>query len=79
MFSDSRVKKLAKEFVCVKVDPRDPNRDREAMAYKSTRYVPDVVFVSPEGEELGSLRERTAEGAAAELEAVLARVKGASR
>lgn len=71
MFSDSRIQELAKEFVCVKVDPRERGVDRTPFRYKSTRYVPEVVILSSEGEVLGRIEEHTAAGVAAKMETAL--------
>ncbi|MEM7263037.1 MAG: hypothetical protein AAF488_13680 [Planctomycetota bacterium] len=45
MLSDRRIQKLAQLFTCVAVDPRDRNVDRGTFRHKSTRYVPEVVFL----------------------------------
>ena len=71
MFSDSRIRELAEQFICVKVDPRDRNADRAAFEYKSTRYVPEVVFLSPDGEVVGRLGDRSVGSVVATLETVL--------
>ena len=71
MFSDARIQELAADFVCVKVDPRDPGESREAFEYKSTRYVPEVVFIAPDGEIVDGLDARDAKGAAETMESVL--------
>ena len=75
MFSDARIQELAVDFVCVKVDPNDPGENREAFEYKSTRYVPEVVFLDPDGEVVERLEERTVEGVAATMESVLEAVR----
>ena len=75
MFSDARIQELAVEFVCVKVDPRQPGVNSEAFEYKSTRYVPEVVFLDPDGEVVERLEERTVEGVAATMESVLEAVR----
>ena len=75
MFSDSRIVKLAEEFVCVKVDPRVRAEYEAASEYKSTRYVPEVVFLDPQGEVVGRLEDRSVEGAASAMEQVLRKVK----
>jgi len=75
VFSDAKVRKLAEELVCVKVDPRLRGTDQEAYEYKSTRYVPEVVFIDPQGEVVARLEDRSASGAAAAMEKVLQSVK----
>jgi len=75
VFSDERIKKLSQEFICVKVDPRNPKGDRAAFEHKSTRYVPEVVFLSPDGEVLDRLEDRSVDGAAETMEDVLKQVK----
>ncbi len=75
MLSDGRIQKLAEKFVCVKVDPRDRGADRDALEHKSTNYVPEVVFLSPEGEVIDRLEDRSVEGVAEVMEAVLGKVK----
>ena len=75
MFSDNRIQKLAADFVCVKVDPRDRGVDQEAYEHKSTKYVPEVVFLDPKGEVVGRLEDRSVEGAAQAMEKVLEAVK----
>ena len=79
VFSDARVQKLMKEFVCVKVDPRDPNHDPEAMEYKQSRYVPEVVFLNPDLVVQGTLEGRSVEEAITELETVLKGASGVTR
>ena len=73
VFSDARVQELAKEFVCVKVDPRDPNRDPAAMEYKRSRYVPEVVLLNSDAVVKGYLEDRSVEGTITQLEKVLKR------
>ena len=75
MFSDSRIVKLAEQFVCVKVDPRVRSEFELASDYKSTRYVPEVVFLDSRGEVVDRLEDRSVEGAAATMERVLKKVK----
>ncbi len=76
VFSDSRIRKLAQEFICVEVDPRSPGDGADAFRFKSTRYVPEVVFLSPEGEVLSRLERRDPDGVVAEMQAVLSRASG---
>ena len=74
MFSHDRVRPLLDRFVLVRADPRSPEVDKSLFSrYKSTRFVPEIVFVSPDGEVLGRLADRSPAGAARELEAVLSR------
>lgn len=74
MLSDARIRKLAEGFVCVKVDPRDPGPGRAAFEHKSTRYVPEVVFLSPRGETLGRLDAATVDGVLESMRAALEKV-----
>ena len=48
MFSDGGVQDLAAEFVCVKIDPRDATP--ASMQHKSTRYVPELVILTLQGD-----------------------------
>lgn len=73
VFSDARIRELAERFVCVKVDPRDPRDGGDAFRYKSTRYVPEVVFIDPEGEVISRLQSRDADGVVEEMRAALSR------
>lgn len=73
VFSDARIQKLAQDFVCVEVDPRSPGDGGDAFRFKSTRYVPEVVFLSPEGEVLSRLERRDPDGVVAEMQAALAK------
>lgn len=75
MFSDARIQELAADFVWVKADPNQRNVNRGAFQYKATRYVPEVVFVSPDGDVVKRLQERTVEGVAATMESVLEAVR----
>lgn len=75
MLSDARIQKLAGEFICVKVDPRDRSADRDAMEFKSTRYVPEVVFLSPQGDVIDRLEERSVDGVVRTMEEVLKTVR----
>lgn len=78
MLSTQAVQTLLKDFVRVKSDPRARNVNRSLyQKYKSTQYVPEVVFVSPDGKSLGLLKSRELPGAVAEMEAVLRRVRRA--
>jgi hypothetical protein len=73
VFSNEQVLELARRFVCMKADPADRGLDRSVFAHKATRYVPEVVFLSPDEEVLGRLDtgRLDPEAAAAQLEAVL--------
>jgi len=74
VFSDAGVRKLAEGFVCVKIDPRT-GEDQEAYEHKSTRFVPEVVFLDPRGEVVSRLNDRSVRGATAAMEKVLQSVK----
>jgi len=75
VLSRKRIRDLLDQFICVKVDPRKPDFDRDALRYKSTRYVPEVVFLDPRGEVIDHLEDRSLDGAARTLEVVLEYVK----
>ena len=45
MLSNQTVQRYAQLFVCVHIDPRDPDADDTAYKHKSTGYVPEVVFL----------------------------------
>ncbi len=60
MLSDNKVREAAKAVIAVSLDPRNLPADREAaMAvfkkYKTTRYVPELVLVAPDGEAIESI------------------------
>ena len=76
MLSRAPVKDLLEQFVRVKSDPRAPGQlDSLYRLYKSTRFVPEIAFVSPQGKLLGQLESRDVPGAILELKAVLDRVR----
>ena len=53
MLSNQTVQRYAQLFVCVHIDPRDPDADDAARKHKSTSYVPEVVFLDvSDGEEV---------------------------
>jgi len=70
VFSDERIQKLSERFVCVKIDPRE---SRDAMQYKKTRYVPEVVFLTSTGRVLTRLKDRTVPGVLTLMRKVLAK------
>ena len=61
MLSEAVVREAAKGFVPVRVDPRSPGDDRAAFEYKSTRYVPEIVLIAPDGEVIDRVKERNPE------------------
>jgi hypothetical protein len=84
VFSDSRIRELAKDFVCVAIDPREqPGEYAAAQAYKATRYVPEVVFLTPDLRVLKRLEpaDFTVPAVASIMERVLAKMRspGGSR
>lgn len=58
MFSDSKVAGLLKQFIVVKADPRSLSFDSGMRRHKVTRYVPEVVLLSPDEEVLGRFDSR---------------------
>ena len=79
MLSDDRIRKLSKEFICVKVDPRSPGEGKTAFEFKSTQYVPEVVFLAPDLEVLGRLEGRSPDEVLAEMQAALDAAKSSRR
>ena len=75
MFSQESIRSLLDQFICVKIDPKKPGFDRDTLRYKSTRYVPEVVLLDPDGEVIDHLEDRSVDGAAYTLETVLEYVK----
>jgi len=76
VLSTPDVRKYLDEYVRVKVDPRATDADRSAYKYKSTRFVPEVVLVRPDGNVLGRLDTAAAPSDAARQLAVwLSRVR----
>jgi hypothetical protein len=75
VLSDARVREAAKDFVCVRIDPRSPGETRAAFEFKSTRYVPEVVLLSPDGEVIDRISARSPEGFAAVLRDALAELR----
>ena len=60
MLSHEKVQEAAKGVVVVKLDPRDLGDDKAAAMevfkeYKTTRYVPELVLVAPDGESIESI------------------------
>ncbi len=63
VLSHAKVKEAAAGIVAVKIDPRNPGDDPAAAAeslqayktYKTTRYVPELVLVAPDGEAIESI------------------------
>lgn len=70
VFSDSRIRELAEDFVCVNVDPRE---SRDAIEFKGTRYVPEVVFLTSQRKVITRLDNRTIPGTVSLMERVLAK------
>ncbi|MFC1707743.1 hypothetical protein ACFL59_13160 [Planctomycetota bacterium] len=76
MLSQDDVQKVLESYVLVKVDPRERGADRSALKYKTTRYVPEVVLLDPQGNSLGTVKSRNVAGYAQELRSALAKVRG---
>lgn len=75
MFSAEPIQELAKQFVCIKIDPKKTGGSHAAFKYKSTRYVPEVVLLSSKGEVLGRLEDRSVKGVTDEMTAALEKIK----
>ena len=75
MFSDEVIRKLAREFVAVSVDPRESADARE---FKATRYVPEVVFLTSRQRVVMRLGDRSVSGVRSTMQRVLRRT-GTSR
>jgi len=71
VFSRPAVQQLLDRFVCVKVAPRNRDQIAATRAYKATRFVPEVVLLSPEHKVLSRLESRDVDGALAELRQAL--------
>ena len=72
MLSQDEVIAVLESFVTVKVDPRERDADRDAFQHKTTRYVPEVALLAPDGKRLGTLKSRDVTGVVRELESVIA-------
>jgi len=72
VFSDKKVQRLARGFICVKVDPRERV---QAWEFKSTRYVPEVVFLTNDLEVIARLEDRTVPGTARLMQKILDRYR----
>lgn len=70
VFSNDEVQAAAGEYVCVKVDPRET---QDAAEYKSTRYVPEVVLISSDGERIATLDPKSPEDVVETLDRVAAK------
>jgi hypothetical protein len=56
VLSDAKVREAAGGVIAVKLDPRSPGGDIEVIRkYKTTRYVPELVLIAPDGEAIESL------------------------
>ncbi len=77
MLSDDKVRKAAKKFVCVKVDPRSPGDGRDALKHKTTRYVPELVILDPAGEEGTVVEDRSVDGILSAMDDALRELKSA--
>jgi hypothetical protein len=75
VFSNPKVLELAKDFVAYKADPQSATVDQDSFRHKSTQYVPEVVFLSPQGEVVRRLEDESVEGTVAAMKAVLATVR----
>jgi thiol:disulfide interchange protein len=70
-FSDKKVQHLAKNFVCVRIDPRESD---EAAEFKKTRLVPEVVFLTSGLKVLGRMEDRSIPGVLSYMQRVLKKV-----
>lgn len=77
MLSHPEIQERLDQFICVKIDPRDRNADQNAYRHKSTRYVPEVVFLDVRNGEtvLGRLESRSTHGVVKELDTMLHTVR----
>ena len=58
-FPFRELREAARGIIAVKLDPRTPGVDPEVFRkYKTTRYVPELVLVAPDGEAMESLDNR---------------------
>ena len=64
---------MSKSFVCVKLDPR---KTRDAMHYKTTEYVPELVVVDSNGKFVRSLESRSAPALVNEMRQALEKASG---
>ena len=76
VFSDPRIKDMAKHFVPVRIDPRDGNEGQE---YRATRFVPEVVFLTTTGKVIARIEDRSSNGVLKDMEQVVRRVENAKR
>ncbi|MCI0652025.1 MAG: hypothetical protein L0Z55_09090 [Planctomycetes bacterium] len=74
MFSKAEVRDAASEWICVKVDPRET---RDAMEYKSTRYVPEIVLISSDGERIATLEPASPDHVASTLRSIASEQRSA--
>jgi hypothetical protein len=75
VFSDEKIRELAREFVTVKLDPRESS---DAGRFKATRFVPEVVFLTSKLRVINRLAERSVAGVRSTMQRVLRRA-GVSR
>jgi hypothetical protein len=75
VLSDAKVREITKEFICVNVDPRKVPRDHPALEHKSTRFVPEIVLLTPDEEAFDSVDDRDPEDFAATLQKALEKMK----
>jgi hypothetical protein len=71
VLSDPSIRTVASNFVPVKLDPRET---RDALEYKSTRYVPELVVLAPNLEFIARIDERDVAGIRNALADALAKV-----
>jgi hypothetical protein len=71
VLSQPAVRSVLDRFVCIKVDARNPDQMAPTRMYKATRYVPEVVLLSPKGKVLSRLEARDVDGVVDELQEAL--------
>lgn len=76
VFSDPQIKDVAKQFVPMRIDPRESNEGQE---YRATRFVPEVVFLTSDRKVIHRLEDRSKEGVLREMLQVVKRVEKAKR
>ena len=77
-FSDPAVMEASKKIVCVFVDCDWGNKNNDLSAKFNVRGYPTVVFLDPEGAEVGRLASRTPSAVASQIEEI-AKKHGKSR
>lgn len=71
--SNEKVKEIARSFVTVKIDPRET---QDAVGFKVTNLVPEVVLLSSSQKVLGRMESRTVDGVTDAMNRALAKLGG---